>query len=90
MTAYGLGGGLAALGLGVLGKYTGRLPIFTLGFASSVILIAMMTFWDPTEGEVWHLYLMAITWAFGGAMRESQIAGQSKLQLVVTVSRDKR
>ncbi|XP_072028534.1 protein unc-93 homolog A-like [Amphiura filiformis] len=74
MTAYGVGGGISALFLGLISKYTGRLPIFTAGFLSQVILITMMLFWDPYHGQVWHLYLMAVAWAFGGALRESQIA----------------
>ena len=97
MTAYGVSGGLSALLLGVISKYTGRLPIFTAGFISQMVLMIMMMVWDPHQGEVWHLYLMAITWAFGGALRESQIAGKrimttvafvaniSKLRIILTV-----
>ncbi|XP_072051477.1 protein unc-93 homolog A-like [Amphiura filiformis] len=74
MTAYGVAGGISALFLGIISKYTGRLPIFTVGFLSQLVLITMMLFWDPHQGQLWHLYLMAVTWAFGGALRESQIA----------------
>ncbi len=76
MTAYGVSGGLSALFLGIISKYTGRIPIFTAGFISQVVLMVMMISWDPYEGEVWHLYLMAVAMAFGGTLRESQIAGR--------------
>ena len=75
MTVYGVGGGLSALMLGIISKYTHRIPIFTAGFLSQSILMILMVFWDPNEGEMWHLYLMAVVWSFGGALRESQIAG---------------
>ncbi|XP_072041292.1 protein unc-93 homolog A-like [Amphiura filiformis] len=68
MTAYGIGGGISALFLGIINKYTGRLPIFTVGFLSQVVLITMMLFWDPYQGQLWHLYLMAVAWAFGGVL----------------------
>ena len=75
MTAYGVAGGLSALALGIISKYTGRILIFTTGFLSQAVLMFLMIFWDPYKGEIWHLYLMAVIWAFGGALRESQIAG---------------
>ncbi|XP_072024916.1 protein unc-93 homolog A-like [Amphiura filiformis] len=74
MAAYGVGGGISALFLGIISKYTGRLPIFTAGFLSQVVLMTMMLFWDPYQGQLWHLYLMAVAWAFGGVLRESQLA----------------
>ncbi|XP_072041294.1 protein unc-93 homolog A-like [Amphiura filiformis] len=75
MTAYGIGGGISALFLGIINKYTGRLPIFTVGFLSQMVLITMMLFWDPYHGQLWHLYLMAVALTFGGVLRESQLAG---------------
>ena len=76
MTAYGLSGGFSVLFSGIINKYTGRIPIFTAGFISHIILMTTMIFWDPHQSTMWQLYLMAVVWAFGAAMRESQIAGK--------------
>ena len=78
MTASGLSGGFSELFLGIINKYTGRIPIFTAGFIGHIILMTTMIFWDPYKSQTWQIYLMAVVWAFGGALRESQIGGKQQ------------
>ncbi|XP_072031437.1 protein unc-93 homolog A-like [Amphiura filiformis] len=73
MSAYGVGGLLAAVLSGGLVRYTGRLPLLTAGFLCQVSLLVLMLMWVPHVGHEWQIYGMAVMSGVGGSIRLTQI-----------------
>ena len=59
LIAYGLCSAFGSLSLGVISKYTGRLPLYILAASLNLTVIITLMKWNPQLNERWILFLLS-------------------------------
>jgi hypothetical protein len=76
MICFGVCDAISSLAFGEIIKIVGRVPIFTLGAAINLALIATMFIWKPTPSEPAVFYVLAGLWGVSDAVWQTQINGK--------------
>lgn len=76
MICFGVCDAIFSLAFGELIKIVGRVPIFTLGAAINISLIATMFAWKPTPAEPAVFFVIAGMWGIADAVWQTQINGK--------------
>ena len=76
LVAYGVCDALCSFAFGFAIKAVGRVPIFILGAAVNVGVVAAFFSWGPSPAEAGVFYALAGLWGVADAVWQTQINGE--------------
>ena len=75
LACHGACGAIFCYLFGGLAKYIGRLGCFLIAAALNYTSLILMYFWEPSDHQMYVLYIIAGMWGIGSAAWQSQVVG---------------